>query len=65
MLRVFNDTARYVDQGNSSQSEEEALDLLTQRYDSYLDLFEERGVLDVYNHHCEADHSLGSFALDF
>ena len=57
--------ALYVDQGNSNLSEEEALNLLTQRYDSYLDLFEERGVLDVYKHHCEADHSLGSFTLDF
>jgi len=61
---LSNHHARYVDQGNSNLSEEEALNLLTQRYDSYLDLFEERGVLDVYNHHCEADHSLGSFTLD-
>ena len=62
---LSNHHARYLDQGNSNLSEEEALDLLIQRYDSYLDLFEERGVLDVYNHHCEADHSLGSFVLDF
>lgn len=55
--------ANYVDQGRNL-SEEEALNLLNQRYDSYLDLFEERGVLDVYNHHCEADQSLGSFTLD-
>ena len=55
----------FVDQGTDNQTEEEAMNLIIQRYDSYLNLFEEKGVLDVYNHYCEADFYLGSFALDF
>ncbi|GEM_PF-2372518 len=56
--------ALFVDQGTDNQTQEEERNLLIQRYDSYLNLFEEKRVLDVYNHYCEADQSLGLFALD-